>query len=153
VLEKQQNFGIKMENNLIEKYIQHNYFGKLLGMCFEVQSPGVINYFLKVKQEHLATPHAAHGGVISALADAALGVAGLSLVADDNKVVSTVEYKLHFMSPALAGDDLVASAKVIHRGKRILIIECDIRAANRENVLLAKGLGTFNAYEATKAGY
>lgn len=142
-----------MENSLIEKYIAQNYFGKLIGMCFKIAEPGKVNYFLKVKQEHLATPNAAHGGLVSSLADAALGVAGLSAVHHENKVVSTIEYKINFLSPALLNDDLVAEAKVIQKGKRILIIECDIKVSNRNNQLIAKAIGTFNAYDATKAGY
>lgn len=139
--------------NLLEKYIAQNQFGKLIGMHFEIVQEGEINYFLKIKKEHLATPKAAHGGAISALVDAALGVCGLSAVYKDNKVVSTVEYKINYLSPALVKDELVANAKVIQQGKRLLIIECSVCASNRENVLIAKAMGTFNAYDATKAGY
>jgi acyl-CoA thioesterase len=139
--------------NLLEKYIAQNHFGKLIGMHFEIVQEGEIHYFLKIKKEHLATPNAAHGGVISALADSALGVCGLSAVYKDNKVVSTVEYKINYLSPALLKDELVANAKVIQQGKRLLIIECNIVASNRNNLLIAKAIGTFNAYDATKAGY
>lgn len=139
--------------NLIERYIENNHFGKLVGMDFKIISEGVIDYFLTIKKEHLATPNAAHGGVISTLIDGALGVAGLSSVYKENKVVSTIEYKLNFLSPALLGDQLIAKATVEQKGKRILIISCDVFCANRENKLLAKSLGTFNAYDAEKAGY
>lgn len=138
---------------LIEKYIQNNFFGKLVGMDFKIVTEGCVDYFLTIKKEHLATPHAAHGGAISALVDAALGVAGLSLVHKENKVVSTIEYKINFLSPALLNDQLIAKAKVEQAGKRILIISCDVVCVNRENKLIAKALGTFNAYEAVKAGY
>ncbi|MBA3664312.1 MAG: PaaI family thioesterase [Bacteroidetes bacterium] len=142
-----------MANTLIEKYIENNFFGKLVGMDFEIVNEGEVNYFLTIQQKHLATPHAAHGGVISALIDGALGVAGLSKVCNENKVVSTVEYKLNFLSPALLNDQLTAKAKVEHCGKRLLIITCDVICTNRENKLIAKAMGTFNAYDATKAGY
>lgn len=139
--------------NLIEKYIQQNHFGKFIGMHFEIITDGEINYFLKIETQHLATPQAAHGGAISALADAALGVCGLSAVHKENKVVSTVEYKINYLSPALLNDTLVAHAKVIQKGKRLLIIECNIFASNRNNQFIAKAIGTFNAYDAAKAGY
>lgn len=142
-----------MENKLIEKYIAHNQFGKLIGMHFEIVQEGEVNYFLTIKKDHLATPNAAHGGAISALVDAALGVCGLSAVHKDNKVVSTVEYKINYLSPALLKDELVAHAKIIQQGKRILIIECSVHASNRDNALIAKAMGTFNAYDAAKAGY
>ena len=139
--------------SLVEKYIKDNFYGKFLGMDFRIISDGVIEYYLTIQKDHLATPNAAHGGVISSLVDAALGVAGLSLVCKDNQVVSTVEYKLNFLAPALLNDQLVAKARVEQRGKRILITSCDVICANRENKMIAKALGTFNAYDAAKAGY
>jgi uncharacterized protein (TIGR00369 family) len=142
-----------MENNLIEKYISNNHFGKLIGMDFKIINEGNVEYYLTISKSLLATPNSAHGGVIASLVDAALGVAGLSMVYKENKVVSTVEYKTNFMNPALLNDELKAVAKVEQRGKRILIISCDVFAANRNNTLIAKALGTFNAYDATKAGY
>lgn len=142
-----------MSATLIETYISENHFGRLLGMNFKIISDGVVEYKAIVQKDHLATPQAAHGGFISSLADAAMGVAGLSAVHKENKVVSTIEYKLNFLSPALLSDELLAIAKVEQKGKRILIISCDIICLNREDRLIAKGLGTFNAYEASKAGY
>lgn len=142
-----------MANNLIEKYIANNHFGKLVGMEFRIISEGHVEYDLTISKNHLATPMSAHGGVIAALIDGALGVAGLSKVAKDNKVVSTVEYKTNFMNPALLNDTLKAVAKVEQQGKRILIVSCDVFATNRNNTIIAKALGTFNAYDAAKAGY
>jgi uncharacterized protein (TIGR00369 family) len=142
-----------MQNTLIEKYIQDNHFGKLLGMDFKIISDGEIEYFLDINKDHLATPQAAHGGAISALVDAALGVAGLSAVYKENKVVSTVEYKINFLAPACINDKLVAKAKVEQQGKRLLIISCDVVCSSRENKIIAKALGTFNAYDASRAGY
>lgn len=141
------------EKNLIEKYIENNFFGKLIGMDFKIISDGVVDYFITIKKDHLATPNAAHGGVIATLIDAALGVAGLSSVYKENKVVSTIEYKLNYLAPALLNDQLVAKAKVEQKGNRLLIISCDVFCINRENKLIAKSLGTFNAYNAEKAGY
>lgn len=142
-----------MKNSLIEKYIQNNYFGKLLGMEFTILSDGKVENRITIKKEHLATPNAAHGGVVSALVDGALGVTGLSAVYKENKVVSTIEYKINFISPAFLNDELVATAQVEQKGKRILMISCDVICTNRQNKLMAKALGTFNAYDSVKAGY
>jgi uncharacterized protein (TIGR00369 family) len=142
-----------MEKNLIEKYIEHNHFGRLLGMDFKVIADGKVEYILKTKKEHLATPASAHGGVIAALVDAALGVAALSAVYKENKVVSTIEYKLNFMSPVAEHDEIKAIATVEQRGKRILVVGCDVINTSRQQCIVAKALGTFNAYPAEKAGY
>jgi acyl-coenzyme A thioesterase PaaI-like protein len=50
-------------------------------------------------------------------------------------------------------DELVAKARVEQKGKRILIVSCDVVCSNRNDQLIAKALGTFNAYDAAKAGY
>jgi len=141
------------EKSILEKYDQLNHFGKLLGMDYTEVSAGKITYRLTIPEKHLATPNAAHGGVIAALMDGMLGVAALSAVAHDNKVVSTIEYKTSFFSPALLGDMLEGKAWVEKAGKRILFSTGEIVATNRNNVIIAKGMGTFNAYPAEKAGY
>lgn len=142
-----------MENDLIEKYISHNHFGRLLGMDFKIISDGRLEYYITINKNHLATPMAAHGGLIAALIDGALGVCALSSVYKENKVISTVEYKTNFLNPALLNDELKAVAKVEQKGKRIVVVTCDVFAVNRNNTLIAKALGTFNAYDASRAGY
>ena len=114
-----------MSQDLIIKYIENNHFGKLIGMDFKIVEEGLVEYFVTINKNHLATPNAAHGGLISSLVDAALGVAGLSAVYKENKVVSTIEYKMNFMGPALLNDELKAIGKVEQKGNRILIITCD----------------------------
>lgn len=142
-----------MNHSLIDNYILHNQFGKYLGMDFKIPEPGRVEYNLTINTNHLATPNSVHGGVIAALIDAALGVAGLSAVCDENKVVSTVEYKLNFLSPVFLNDKISAVSKVEQKGKRLLIITCDVFAENRNHLLVAKAMGTFNAYPSEKAGY
>ena len=53
--------------------------------------------------------------------DATMGVCALSQVVRDNKVVSTIEMKISFVSPALIGKKLIGTAKTIKKGKRILL--------------------------------
>lgn len=138
---------------IIEQYIANNHFGKTLGMNFKIVEPGLVHYFIKINKEHLATPLAAHGGVISALMDGLLGVAALSVSAQENKVVSTVEFKINFLAPALLDDELIGIGKVEQQGKRLIISSGDIICQKRDNVLIAKAIGTFNAYPAEKAGF
>ena len=136
---------------IIEQYIAHNNFGKILGMDFKIIEPGTVHYFMTIKEEHLATPKAAHGGVIAALMDGVLGVAALSNVVEQKKVVSTVEFKINYLSPALLGDQLFGIGKVEQLGNRIIITSGDIICTNRNNITVAKGMGTFNAYPFEKA--
>lgn len=138
---------------LIEQYIAQNNFGKTLGMDFKIVEPGLVHYFLTIKPEHLATPKAAHGGVISSLMDGVLGIAALSVSLIDHKAVSTVEFKINYFSPALLNDTLIGIGKIEHQGKRLIVTSGDIICPARDNVVIAKAIGTFNNYPAEKAGY
>jgi uncharacterized protein (TIGR00369 family) len=139
--------------NIIEQYIKDNHFGKILGMHFNIIEPGLVHYFLTITEAHLSTPRATHGGVIAAMMDGVLGVAALSKTVAENKIVSTVEFKINYLSPSLLGDELMGIGKIDSSGKRIIVTSGDIVCTNRNNVLIAKAMGTFNAYPVEKAGY
>jgi uncharacterized protein (TIGR00369 family) len=78
-----------------------------------------------------------------------LGVAALSKVSINKKVVSTIELKMNFLRPALLGDVLLAKGNVVSAGNRLLYVECEVM--NQTGDLIAKASGTFNAYPAEKA--
>lgn len=139
--------------SLIQQYIDTNHFGRTLGMDFKIIEPGVVHYFLTINQTHLSTPKAAHGGVVAALMDGILGLAALSKVIDEHKAVSTVEFKINYLAPCLLGDELFGTGKIESQGKRIIITSGDIMCTNRNNIMLAKAIGTFNAYPLERAGY
>lgn len=136
--------------DLIDKYIHSNKFGALLGMNFEIINPGSISYSMLIEEKHLATPIAAHGGAVASLIDAALGVACLSAVFSEGKVVSTLELSIKYLKPATLGATIIAKSDVISKGNRILVSEVKVYDGNQ---LIATGSGTFNAYPKEKAGY
>ena len=136
---------------IILAYKKGNNFGRLIEMDFEIFNPGELEYKIKITEAHLATPYAAHGGVVSALMDSVLGISALSMVCVDDKIVSTVEMKLNFLAPVRLGDQLTGVAIVLSKGNRIVVTEAEIK--NQNGLLVAKGMGTFNAYPKEKAGY
>jgi len=136
---------------LIEHYISNNYFGRLLGMNFTILEDGVVHYFLTISEDHLATPTSAHGGCMASLLDATMGVGALSLVAQNNQVVATIEMKINFLKSAKLNDELMATSRVIKNGNKIIVMFAEIR--NQKNELLALSSGTFLPYDAAKAGY
>lgn len=133
---------------LIQAYIEYNQFGKLIGMEFNILEKGMVEYKLELKKEHLATPQAAHGGLVSALMDATVGVGALSMVCDEEKLVSTVEMKITFLAPALLGDLLIGKSEILKKGNRLIFCEGEIR--NQHNILVAKASATLNAYPYSK---
>ena len=139
------------DHPIVKAYIANNHFGAMLDMEFQVGNPGEIVYHMDVQEKHLATPRAAHGGAVSAFMDGTMGVCALSQVIMDNHVVSTIEMKISFVSPALLGKKLIGTAKTVKKGKRIVFIEGEIH--NEDGDLIAIGSGTFNVYPAAKAGF
>ncbi|HBH06776.1 MAG TPA: PaaI family thioesterase [Flavobacteriales bacterium] len=137
---------------ILQLYNSINQFGISNNLKLKVLEPGSIEYQMKVLPGHLATPIAIHGGVLAALMDAVLGVAALSLTCQENKLVSTVEFKINYLAPAEPGDSLLAEGKVLKPGNRLIIAEGLIRNPERD-LLIAKGLGSFYAYPIKKSGF
>jgi len=134
---------------LLEIYEQVNKFGSENGLKLTIIKPGEITYEMKVLEKHLATPTTIHGGMIAAMMDGVIGVAALTLVAPDGKLVSTVEYKINYFKPAYLGDILTGYGRVDHKGKRIIHSSGEIY--NQKNEMVAKAMGTFNSYPFEKS--
>ncbi len=134
---------------LIEIYNLVNKFGKEHNFELEVIQPGEIVYKMKVEEKHLATPTTIHGGMVAAMMDGVLGVAALSTVAQERKLVATVEFKISYYKPAFLGDTLIGKGKVDKKGNRIIFAVGEI--VNQNNETVAKASGTFNAYPFEKS--
>jgi uncharacterized protein (TIGR00369 family) len=113
-------------------------------MEFTILSPGKIIYQLAITPDLLATRTAAHGGVLAAYMDAIVGVAALSSVYEEGKVVATIEFKINFLKAAFEGDLLTGHGEVIQKGNRIIVAKGDI--INQKGELLCSCLATLNAY-------
>ncbi|GAB3830596.1 PaaI family thioesterase [Hymenobacter jeollabukensis] len=134
---------------LVALYDQINAYGRANGMQLTVHAPGRVSYAMTVQEQHLSSPGTAHGGIIAGLMDAALGAAALTQAFLDQEFVSTVEFKLNFLHPVHLHDALVAHAEVEHHGKSLVVVGGRIECPARD-VVVARGLGTFNRYPATK---
>ncbi|MGE0560924.1 MAG: PaaI family thioesterase [Flavobacteriales bacterium] len=135
--------------HLIEIYNQVNNFGRENNMILTVVKPGEIIYEMEILKKHLATATTSHGGMIAAMMDGVIGVAALSLVANDKKLVSTVEYKLNYFRPAYLGDKLKGYGRVDFAGNKIIATSGEIY--NQHGEMVAKAMGTFNAYPFEKS--
>ena len=81
-----------------------------------------------------------HGGMISTLADTAMG---RSLRTLEPGVVRAMSFdlKLSFVNAAKIGETLRATGRVIHAGRRTIVAECQV--LGREGRLIATVSGTF----------
>jgi uncharacterized protein (TIGR00369 family) len=137
-----------IDEKILSLYKKSNKFGQLLEMELTILEQGLVQYRLEIKEKHLATPLAAHGGVVAGLIDGTLGVAALSEVAERQKVVSTVQLQINFLKPVALGDILIAEGHVLSAGNRLIYAETKV--TNQNDVLVAKASGTFNAYPVEK---
>ncbi len=81
----------------------------------------------------------AHGGAIFSLADSAVAMALLGIVAPEDKFV-TVEMKINYLSTFTDGA-LTAEAAIVHQGRQTALGDVDIR--NEAGDLVAKGTATY----------
>jgi uncharacterized protein (TIGR00369 family) len=68
-----------------------------------------------------------HGGVLMGLADSAMGLTVTGLLADDEAGTNT-DLHMRFLRPTKGGR-LTATARVVRRGRRTLVLECDVTDA------------------------
>lgn len=86
-------------------------------------------------QQHHNPMGRVHGGVVAALADAAMGIAfGRTLLSSED--FSTIEMKVNFIRPIKEGE-LVAVASVVERGLRVGFVQCEI--TNQKGKRIATG--------------
>ncbi len=140
-----------MREKILAFYSGTNAFGRFMGMNLEEVEPGDIKYTMEITQDLLATPTFAHGGSLSGLMDGILGVAALSAVADEGKMVATIEFKINYLAPAKAGTTVTGIGKVVHKGSRLLVAEG--RITDSEGELIAMASGTFRSYSIERTPY
>ncbi|WP_314387640.1 PaaI family thioesterase [Pseudomonas brenneri] len=97
---------------------------------------------LQVNPEHLNQAGNLHGGVIAAMADAALGMCGTWNIDPDLWRLSlTLSLNINYMAPAPAGSRVRVIARVRGGGPKIYMAACDVLDA--EDSLLASAEGVF----------
>ncbi|MBM3133572.1 MAG: PaaI family thioesterase [Chloroflexi bacterium] len=100
--------------------------------------PGRCVMELEIDERHTNPFGTGHGGLICDLADAAMGAACHSMLADD-QMCSTLELKTSFLRPALRGK-LLAEGRVIKDGRTVSFIECDVK--DEKGDLIARATAT-----------
>lgn len=91
------------------------------------------------KTDHLHNPlGTVHGGIISLIADAAMSYS-LSTTLDENELFTTIELKVNFLK-AVTNQALKAEGKIIKRGSRISLLECNV--TDEEDNLVAHSTST-----------
>jgi uncharacterized protein (TIGR00369 family) len=112
--------------------------GKLIGFRPMSVEPGKAVFELEAGPQHANPMGTLHGGVLCDVADAAMGVAYASTLADGESF-TTLELKINFLRPFRTGT-LIATGRVVKAGRTIGLVECDV--TNSEGVLIARAMST-----------
>ena len=78
-----------------------------------------------------------HGGVLTTMADTAMGAKCLAL----NKKVVTISMTIEFMHAIMVGTRVMTDAEVLHDGRQTMVCEC--RIVDAQGKLYAKASATF----------
>jgi uncharacterized protein (TIGR00369 family) len=80
-----------------------------------------------------------HGGWAASILDTAMALATLATL-DAAHDFTTVDIKVNYLRPIVAGTEVRAEGRVLHAGRRVAL--CEARIADPAGKLLAHGTGT-----------
>ena len=113
-------------------------FSELLG-CRVVQlDEGVAHVALNLEPQLRNRGGKLHGGALFSLVDISMGLACSSVHGFDQQS-ATIECKINYIR-AVSEGEVLCIAKVIHPGRRTLVVEADVLQGDK---LIAKAQGTF----------
>ena len=111
---------------------------KLVGFRPTSVEDGKAVFELEAGPQHANPMGTLHGGVLCDVADAAMGVAYASTLADGESF-TTLELKINFLRPFKNGI-LTATARVVKAGRTIGLTECDV--TDPDGRLIARAMST-----------
>ena len=131
-----------MPKPTVEQVIQfchENVIIDFLGVEIIPTDDGCARLELDVELQHSNPYNILHGGVMTTMADTAMGAACLMY----NKKVVTVSITLEFMHSVPIGTRIITDAKVLNAGRHIFICECNL--IDSSGKIYAKAHATFYA--------
>lgn len=138
----------EFKGKLLKRMKIGNPFWSLLGMELIGVKKGWAKIRLPFAEKLTNSIGLVHGGAIFSAADSAVGMALVGLLEKDEHL-STQEMKINYLNPIKEGE-IIAEAKIIHKGRQTAIGDVEVRDAN--NDLVAKGLGTYAIFKESNDG-
>jgi len=93
---------------------------------------------MEASERHANPMGTLHGGVLCDVADAAMGMAYAATLGE-GETFTTLELKINFIRPVWTGR-LVATGHVVHAGRTVGLVECDV--VDDEARLVARATST-----------
>jgi uncharacterized protein (TIGR00369 family) len=111
---------------------------QLIGMELAAVRPGQVAIELEPGKQHTSPLGTVHGGILCAIADAAMGLAYATTL-NEGETFASVELKVNFLRPVWQGR-LRAKGKVVSSGRNLGLVECDV--TDQDQRLIARCLST-----------
>jgi uncharacterized protein (TIGR00369 family) len=111
---------------------------RLLGFAMKSVEPGHAVFEMDAGERHHNPMGTLHGGVYCDLADAAMGYAYASTLAE-GETFTTIELKINFLR-AVKTATLTAEARVVKAGSSVGYVECDVK--DQTGKLVARAAST-----------
>lgn len=124
--------------NIKERY-EESPFWKLLGMKVDSIEENRARIKLKVTRNLLNGNNILHGGVVTTLLDAAMGI-NLKLTLVDAPY-ATISLTSQFIKIVKEDETIYGTAEIIQNGRSVACVEASL--TNENNELIGMGLGTF----------
>jgi uncharacterized protein (TIGR00369 family) len=97
---------------------------RLIGFRPISAADGAAVFELDADERHWNPMGTVHGGVFCDIADAAMGFAYATKL-EEGESFTTIELKINYLRPVWKGR-LRASARIVKRGRKIGLVECDV---------------------------
>ena len=111
---------------------------KILGMRITSFEKGNCTVELTVGAQHLNMAGVAHGGVHATLLDTSMGGTLVSII-EEEEWCATAQLDISYLNAAKEGTSLIATSKVVRRGRHIAHVEGILDTADGTRVASAKG--------------
>jgi uncharacterized protein (TIGR00369 family) len=108
---------------------------RLIGFDIVSVEPGKAVFEMEAGPQHANPMGTLHGGILCDLADAAMGIAYASDLAEGESF-TTLELKINFLKPVWKAR-LRAEGRVVKRGRTVGLVECDVFDEKRSLVARA----------------
>jgi uncharacterized protein (TIGR00369 family) len=129
--------GAAANVEMVRDAILESPLGRLLGMEVESVERDRVRIRLPFRAEVTTVGDIVHGGALSAVADAAATAAAWSGAdLSTNPRGTTIALTINFLAAA-RGEDVVADARVVQRGRTITVCEVNVEGANGKRVASA----------------
>ena len=111
---------------------------RLIGFVMKSVEPGHAIFEMEADERHHNPMGTLHGGIYCDLADAAMGFAYASTLAE-GETFTTIELKINFLR-AVRKATLTAEARVVKAGSTLGYVECEVK--DQTGKLVAKAAST-----------